>query len=114
MDNTIILHGDIIPEGFDSLLKKEKIKTIIIGHEHPAISLKDGPRVEHYKCFLKGSWKKYDLIAMPSFSPIVEGTDILKEDLLSPFLNQDLNDFNIYIVGDKVYDFGKLKDIKAA
>lgn len=51
---TMILHGDKIPKGekFDSM------KRLIIGHEHPAISLHKGGRLETYKCFLKGKWKK--------------------------------------------------------
>jgi hypothetical protein len=101
----LVVHGDKLAE------KLKGVKTIIIGHEHPAVSLKDGPRVEKYKCFLKGKWKKYNLIVMPSFTPVVEGTDILEEELLSPFL-ADLDKFNVVIVADKVYDFGKLKNIK--
>ena len=37
----LIIHGDKIPPA--NVLKK--IKTIIIGHEHPAVSLKQGPRL---------------------------------------------------------------------
>lgn len=107
--NTLIIHGDKINQKTEELLKKRKIKTIIIGHEHPAVSLKQGPRTEKYKCFLKGKWKKYNLIVMPSFTPVVEGSDILKEKLLSPFLQQNLGNFEVFIVGDKVYEFGKLK-----
>lgn len=104
----LIIHGDKIPE--ESTLKN--IKTIIIGHEHPAINLKGGPRVEKYKCFLKGKYKKHTLIVQPSFTPVTEGTDVLKEKLLSPFLNQNLDNFNVFIIGDKVYDFGKLKNFE--
>ncbi len=104
----LIIHGDKIP----SANVLQKIKTIIIGHEHPAVSLKQGPRVERYKCFLKGKWKRYNLIVLPSFTPVVEGTDVMKEGLLSPFLKQNLDDFEAFIVGDKTYDFGKLKNLK--
>ena len=48
---------------------------------------------------------------MPSFNLVIEGTNILKEKLLSPFLKQDLKNFHVFIVEDKIYDFGKLKDI---
>ena len=96
----------------ENTLNKHKIKTVIIGHEHPAINLKDGPRSEKYKCFLKGKFKSYDLIVQPSFTPLIEGTDILAEDLLSPFLKKNLYDFQVFIVGDKVYDFGKIKKLR--
>ena len=100
-------HGDLISD--DNDFKKSKI--IVIGHVHPAVSLKER-RVETYKCFLKGRWKRKILIVMPSFNLVTEGVDILKEELLSPFLHQNLDDFDVYIVEDKVYEFGKLKNIK--
>jgi len=49
-----ICHGDSVDFSFD------KIKTIVIGHEHPAITIKEYPRDEKYKCFLIGNYKKKD------------------------------------------------------
>lgn len=100
-----ICHGHIMPKNEHF----KAAKTIIIGHEHPAISLKHGARVETYKCFLVGKYKKQTLIVMPSFNLVTEGTNIINEQLLSPFLKQNLNNFDVYIVQDKVYDFGKIK-----
>jgi uncharacterized protein len=104
-NSILITHGDKIPK------IPKGIKTIIIGHEHPALSLRDGARVETVKCFLKGTYKKMDLIVLPSFNLVHEGTDVLKEDLFSPFLDQDISRFEVFVVADKVYDFGKIKDI---
>ncbi|MCK5283623.1 MAG: metallophosphoesterase [Nanoarchaeota archaeon] len=112
INDKLVIHGDKITEKMNQVLKKRKIKTIIIGHEHPAVGLRDGRRVEKYKCFLKGKWKRYNLIVMPSFTPVVEGTDVLKEKLLSPFLQQVIGNFGVYVIGDKVYDFGKIKNLK--
>lgn len=101
--DTIIVHGD--------KLIKTKAKRIIIGHEHPAITLREGSKREKYKCFLKGKWKRKELIAVPSFNPLLEGTDILKEELLSPFLT-NIRNFNVYIVGKgDVFEFGKVKEL---
>ncbi|GAG34601.1 unnamed protein product, partial [marine sediment metagenome] len=72
----------------------------------------DWPRVELVKCFLKGKYKRKELIVMPSFNLVSEGTDILKEELLSPFLHQNINNFDVYVVEDKVYGFGKVRDLK--
>lgn len=103
-----VCHGDEIPNNKEY----EEAKTLIIGHEHPAITLRDGSRTETYKCFLKGKYKEKNLIVMPSFNHLSEGTNILTENLLSPFLkNQDLSEFNVYIVGEQIYNFGKLKNI---
>lgn len=104
----LVCHGHKIPTSNEF----KSAKTIIIGHEHPAVSIRDGPRVETFKCFLAGKYEKKELILMPSFNLITEGTDLLKEELLSPFLKQKLDNFEVYIVADKVYPFGKLKNLK--
>mgnify|MGYP001563953643 CR=1 FL=1 len=103
-----ILHGNKIP----SKERLKKASTIIIGHEHPAVSLKEGPRVEQFKCFLKGKYKGKNLIVQPSFNTMIEGTDLLRDEILSPFLQQNLDNFYVYIVEDKVYQFGKLRNLR--
>lgn len=104
----LVAHGDKVPDR--NALKS--IKTIIIGHEHPAVSIKEGPRAEQFKCFLKGKYKGRDLIVQPSFNPIAEGADLLRDGILSPFLRQGLDNFGVYVVEDKVYEFGKLRNLK--
>lgn len=102
LGDTLIVHGDV--------LVKTNAKRIIIGHEHPAITLREGSKREKYKCFLKGKWREKELIAVPSFNPLLEGTDILKEKLLSPFLN-DVRNFEIFVVGkEEGLYFGKVKN----
>ncbi|MBI2523001.1 metallophosphoesterase [Candidatus Woesearchaeota archaeon] len=101
----LVIHGDKIPD--KGLLKD--VKTIIIGHEHPAVSIKEGPRAELFKAFLIGKWKKCNLIVQPSFNLVVEGTDVLKEGVLSPFLKNNLRNFNAIVVADKLYNFVELK-----
>ena len=104
----LVIHGNRIPE--KEVL--EQAGTIIIGHEHPAVSLREGVRVEQFKCFLKGRFKGKNLIVLPSFNTLVEGTDVLRDDILSPFLKGNLDDFEVYIVEDKVYEFGKLGKLR--
>jgi len=119
LGENLLLHGDILPEQLIKqklLIKQEmkQIETIIIGHEHPAISLVQGVRTETYKCFVLGKYKKFNLIVMPSLNLISYGTDILKESMLSPFLKQKLTDFEIKIVDEfngEVMEFGKIKNI---
>lgn len=103
IEDTIIVHGDKITE--------TKAKRIIIGHEHPAITIREGSKREKYKCFLKGKWKRKELIAVPSFNQLLEGTDVLKEELLSPFL-ENIQNFEVYVVSKgEVFGFGKVKEI---
>ena len=98
----LICHGDKI--------KKTAAKTVIIGHEHPAIVLKEKEKSEKYECFLKGKWKNKNLIVIPSFNPLMKGTNVLKKKKFSPFVG-DISNFEVYVVGEKVYDFGKVKNL---
>jgi uncharacterized protein len=100
-----ITHGDRLPE--EDNPEFSQAKTIIIGHEHPAVSISEGARSELFKCFLLGSYKKRKLIVLPSFNFVTEGTDILREQLLSPYLTS-IRDFEIYVAADKAYHFGKV------
>lgn len=104
----LVIHGNKIP---DKNIMKEA-STVIIGHEHPAVSLKEGPRIEQFKCFLRGKYKGKNLIVQPSFNTLVEGTDILRDEILSPFLQQNLDNFDVFVVEDKIYGFGKLKGLR--
>ena len=104
--NVYFTHGDFIP---DEIPKEAKV--IVIGHEHPAVSIQEGSRVELVKCFLVGKWKRFNLIVLPSFNLVTEGTDVLKDQILSPLLKQNLRNFNVFVVSDKVYGFGKLKNL---
>lgn len=107
INSKFVSHGHEVPgsSGF------EKSRIVIVGDEHPAVSLRDGARSELYKCFLLGRWKDKKLVVMPSFNQVTIGTDILKEKFISPFMRQDLSKFDVFAVGDKVYHFGKVKDI---
>ncbi|PIN81618.1 phosphoesterase [Candidatus Woesearchaeota archaeon CG10_big_fil_rev_8_21_14_0_10_30_7] len=106
LDDVLIIHGDSEPK------IDKTIKTIIMGHEHPAISFKETGRVEKYKCFLKGIYKKKTLIVQPSFNPLIEGSDILKERFLSP-LFKNITNCEIWVIDrEKVLNFGKLNKLK--
>jgi len=99
-NNILCLHGDKLPD--KELLKD--INTVIIGHEHPAVAVKESSRVELFKAFLIGKWKRKNLIVMPSFNLVTEGTDVLKERILSPFLKGNLRNFKAVIVADDLYN----------
>ncbi len=107
IEENFLCHGDLILENEEF----KKAKRIIIGHEHPAITLREKAKAETYKCFLKGSFKGKELIVMPSFNILTTGTNILKQKLLSPFLDQDLDNFEVFIIENKVYNFGKVKHL---
>lgn len=105
LDDIAIVHGDEAP--------KAKVKIILMGHEHPAVSIREKTRVERFKCFIKGSYKKSTLIVQPSFNVCVEGSDVTREQVLSPLI-KNIGDFDVYVVDDvrkKTLRFGKVKDL---
>ena len=104
--------GVLITHGHETTDLEKDIKTVIIGHDHPAIGLKEHNRTETYKCFLKGKYKGRDLLVLPSFNFLHPGSNILNEKNLSPYLERGIKNFKVYIVEkNKVYDFGKIKDL---
>ncbi|MFQ5531253.1 MAG: metallophosphoesterase [Candidatus Nanoarchaeia archaeon] len=110
-------HGDkLFPEILD-----KKIKTIVLGHVHPAITLKDKQKVkkEKYKAFFIGKWKRKNIIILPSFFPFIEGTSFDVSDHEYNYFDKffiipktTIKKFNAFILGkDKIYEFGKLNNI---
>ncbi len=103
---------------FEEIFDK-KINTIVIGHLHPSIILKDKGEVkkEKYKCFLVGRYKRKNIIILPSFLSTIEGTTINKleknyEDYFSIIPKEKLENFKAHVIGeDKSYNFGKLKNL---
>ncbi|MGZ7069498.1 MAG: metallophosphoesterase [Methanobacterium sp.] len=109
VENFLVLHGDKIPQNFNSM----KEDTVIIGHEHPSIGLRSGERVEKLKCYLKGVVNDKNFIIMPSFNFVTEGSDVLQQKTISPFLkNISLGNFEVWGVEDfEVLNFGKLENL---
>jgi putative SbcD/Mre11-related phosphoesterase len=103
VDNISVLHGHRIILGLRDI--------IIIGHEHPAISFSER-REEKFKCFLKGTWKGKTLIVQPSLTQIHAGSDVLREQYLSPFLKDGVENFEVWVLADTTRYFGKVKDIR--
>ena len=91
-----------------------------MGHLHPSviISEKDGVKKEKFKCFLTGKYKGKKVILMPSFLDFPEGTpvnDYEEEyiDSFSPIPKSSIMNFNVHVLGEnRIFDFGKIKDIK--
>lgn len=111
-DNIAFIHGDeFIEEAFN-----KDIKTIVMGHLHPAITIKDNQKVksEKYKCFLTGKYKDKEIIILPSFLPTVEGVSINEylTDSHCFIPVKTLMKFNVHAIGEKeILDFGVLKDL---
>ncbi|NJE60763.1 metallophosphoesterase [Thermococcus sp. 21S7] len=94
-----LVHGHKLVDG----------ERFIIGHEHPAIRLRDevGALLK-VPVFLMGE----ELIVLPAFSPWAYGNDVLRE-IVSPFLRTcDLSGARTLVpLDDELLDFGRLADL---
>jgi len=103
-----VTHGHRIPRN----RKFRESKTVIIAHKHPALALRDGIRTEKVKCFLKGRWDGKNLIQIPSLNFVAEGSDLLQDETLSPFMRENRGNFEVYCVeGMELLYFGRLKNL---
>ena len=108
IDGFFLTHGDVlkeIPKG---------CHTIIIGHEHPTVSIREASRIERFKCFIEGKYKKKRLLVLPSFNLVVEGHDLIVESPISPYLKKSIDESVVYVIPEpgKILNFGKLVNIK--
>ncbi|PSH00103.1 MAG: hypothetical protein BRC28_01175 [Nanohaloarchaea archaeon SW_4_43_9] len=89
-DGILFVHGDRRLKDID--VEDEKgVDIVVIGHEHPAITLKDDIGVkEKIPALLHGNLdEERKLVVLPAFSRIANGTsvnEIPKRELLSPIL----------------------------
>lgn len=109
-----LIKGYFFEHGHQEYRIPKTARTIVIAHEHPAISISHEFGRYKFKCFLKGKYKNKNLIVLPSFSPIMPGTEcnvVDKNEFLSPILREaSLEDFEVIIPEDKLYRF-KMEDL---
>lgn len=98
----------------------EEFETVVIGHEHPALSLKDEIGVvEKVDCILHGkTGSGTEIIVLPAFSSISNGTRINEtpqSELLSPVLREgvDIGDMKAIAVSREagIFEFPELDKI---
>ena len=112
--------GYLFTHGHKKIKYPSDFHTLIIGHEEPAIVLKEGFDKIKLPALLYGKMKNGKrIICLPAFSILSSGTEINvvdREDLLSPILKEDVELDELEVVGiDKevgALRFGKIKEIK--
>ncbi|GIU71138.1 MAG: phosphoesterase [Candidatus Nitrosocaldaceae archaeon] len=113
-DTYFFMHGHIdLEDRFDDA------KYIFLGHEHPAITIRDDVNAKHrFKAFLVGRINNRKIIVLPSASPLAYGNpvnEITKDELLSIFLRKyGVDEFTPYLieVGEAVKKFPKIKYLR--
>lgn len=115
VDDIVFTHGD----KFYFELMNKNINLIVIGHIHPAVIISDetGIKREKYKAFLIGKWNNKNMIVIPSFFSMIEGSEINEEYKdkadFSIVPREELKKFDVYVVGEEdIYKFGKYRDLR--
>lgn len=109
----LFFHGEEMPKNISN-----NTKMLIMGHEHPAISIISKIRKkEKLKCFLFGTYKKRKLLVLPAINYFMPGTDINiepKSHLLSPILKKiNIDKFNAIAIGyGSTIDFGSILNLR--
>ena len=111
----MFLHGHVT---FPQIFEK-KVKTIVMGHLHPSVMLRDKQNIkrEKYKCFLVGKFKRKKVFILPSFLGIIEGSavneGIYRSKDFSIIPSKAISKFNVYVVGEnnKIFEFGKVRKL---
>jgi len=108
----LFFHGEKLPP------KTKKAKMLIMGHEHPAISIfNDVGQKEKLKCFLFGKYKGILILILPAMNYFAGSTDINiipKERLLSPIFSYiNLDSMHAIAIGYKsTIDFGSIGQLR--
>jgi hypothetical protein len=114
-DLGLALHPRADVGGYTIVHGHEDVSTlhpIIMGHEHPAVKLKDdlGATVS-VPAFLAAD----RLIVLPAFSPLALGVDVSSHPYLSPILNRTpIDDARVIGVDERegLLDFGRVRALK--
>lgn len=89
---------------------------LIMGHEHPAIEIKDevGSKMK-VPCFLYSPER--EIVVLPAIDPLSEGRDVIAS---TSFFSKNLDhvdpaDFHVYAISEEgLLDFHKVRDVRTA
>ncbi len=116
MGKYLFFHGEEMP-ALDKTTRG--VKTLIMGHEHPAIGIIDEiGKHERLKCFLYGRYKNMKLLVLPALNYFAGGTEINfvpEGELLSPiFKKVNIGKMHAIAIGyGSTIDFGEIKKLRS-
>ncbi|MEM1994121.1 MAG: hypothetical protein QXW32_01385 [Nitrososphaerales archaeon] len=103
LHNTHLKVGSITLTHGHKMIEYRLLKEVILGHEHPAITLKDDVGVKHrFKALIHLKTESSRYIILPSVSPLAYGSDfneVPADKMLSPILHTlDLSEAEPYVI----------------
>ena len=108
----MFFHGHMdFPQIFE-----RRVNIVVMGHLHPSVILSDKQNIkrEKYKCFLVGNYKRKEVIILPSFIGIIEGTSVngsgYRYEDFSVIPNKNILKFNVFVIGKDgdILEFGEV------
>ncbi len=92
----LFAHGHKNLREYGNFPEMQQYSTLVIGHVHPAVSIRDEINVPHkYPCLLKGECNGKELLVLPSLSPLAAGTDLVSGNYENDFASPILQECNI-------------------
>ena len=114
-DNIMFVHGH------KPFIPPDDVDLIVMGHEHPAIALRDELGAGHkMKAFLRAKFMDRELLVLPALSPLAPGTDVLHSygNFLSPVLRSiDPSEIHVLVADHElglVEELGPLNLVRKA
>lgn len=108
--DVLVTHGDRMLEDVASEDDLRAASGVVIGHEHPAVTITDSIRSERFKCFVRGrimtALGEKELIILPCAHPDLLGSDI--GSWRSPIIPSDF-DGEVIVAGDEPRFFGSVR-----
>ena len=94
LDRVLFVHGHRSIEELEGL-DEDGFDTVVVGHEHPALSLVDDVGVkEKIDCFVYGEADRFNVVVLPAFAKVSSGTRINetpRSKLLCPLLRNSVD-----------------------
>ncbi len=113
--------GIMFVHGHKPFIPPDNVNLIVMGHEHPAVALRDELGAGHkMKAFLKAKFMDRELLVLPALSPLAPGTDVLQSygNFLSPALRSiDPSEITVLVADDELWlveELGPLNLVRKA
>jgi len=119
-EGVLFVHGHRPLSAYEDV-RGDMADTVVMGHEHPAVALKDAVGVkEKLACFLYGTQDGRSVLVLPAFSYLASGTEINAvpvSQLLSPVLKEgfDVDRLHVTAVDREagILDFAELGELRS-
>ncbi len=113
LDDPLLKIGECAIAHGHKEVRLENVKTLFIGHVHPAITIRGefGEKTK-FRCLIKGFIGSTKVYVLPAFSPYALGYDVLMENNLSP-ITKEMGNIEVIAIDEEagILNLGPLERI---